>query len=125
MAAPYLNDWSPTAKVAAHTALVTALAGGAVAIYDSADTLLVTVALDSPVGTVDAGTGALTLVPDSAGTAIAAGTAAYATLLDADDAPWQSLPCESGSSAVSGKCILNTLTIVDGKAFELISWVID
>jgi hypothetical protein len=127
MAAPYLDTWNPLAKVSAHTALLTTLASGSVNIYDSADTLLGSVALDDPVGTVDSETGALTLVPAADGEWAESGTAAYATLYDGDTPTanaMQSLSCQAGTEAVTGKCVLSTLTTVSGKPFALVSWVV-
>lgn len=126
MAAPYLDDWNPSAKADAYTALLTTLTGGSIKIYDSTDTLLGSVDLDDPVGAVDSETGALTLVPAADGAWTASGTAAYATLYDGAGTPnaMQSLACQAGTEAVAGKCVLTTLSTVSGKPFALVSWIV-
>lgn len=129
MAADYLNLWNPSAIAAAHTALLALLDGAATAakvtLHDSADVLLATVPLTDPAGTVNAGTGALTLTPDGRDeSADAGGTASYATLRDGDGLAYRSLPCQTGSFAVPGACVLNTLTIIAGGPVEIISFAV-
>lgn len=130
MAAQYLSVWNPAAIVAAHTALLALFDGGAanayVGIFDAADTLLARIDLDVPAGTVNGTTGALTLSPDGReDSAPASGTASYATIFDGDATAYRSLPCQAGSFAVSGACVLNTLSIIAGGPVELISAVIE
>lgn len=130
MAAQYLSAWNPTAIVAAHTALLGLIDGGAgvgyIDIFDSSDTLLAHIDLDTPGGTVNGTTGALTLAMDGReDSAPASGTASYATIFDGDDTAYRSLPCQAGSFAVSGACVLNTLSIIAGGPVEIISAVIE
>jgi hypothetical protein len=128
MAASYLSAWSPAAIVAAHTALLALLDTGAtvgsITIHDSADVELAQIDLEDPAGAVNGTTGVLTLAPAAAGTATATGTASYATIRDADGDPHRSLTCQAGSSAVTDRCVLNTLSIVSGGPVEIVSAVI-
>ena len=130
MAAQYLNAWNPAAIAAAHTALIALLDGGAthgyIGIFDSGDTLLARIDLGTPGGTVNGTTGALTLAMDGReDSAPASGTADYATIFNGDDTAYRSLPCQEGASAVSGACVLNTMSIIEGGPVEIISAVIE
>lgn len=129
MPAPGSATYSAAAKIAAHTAFLALLdagsAGGLVRIRDDSDVLLAEIQLGDPAGTVNGTTGQLTLDitgPDDA--AAASGTAAYGELCDSDGTVHLSLPTQEGSSAVSGKLVMNTLTVVSGAPVELLSAVI-
>lgn len=127
MPAPSSYEYSAAAKVAAHTAFRDLLdshatLAGFVRIRDAADVLLGTVPLDDPCGTVDGGTGQLTLAFDGREeSADAGGTAAYGEICDGDGDVHLALPCQAGTAAVSGKLVLNTLTIVAGGPIEIVS----
>ena len=129
MAAQFLTAWSPAAIAAAHTGLLGHIDGGSGAgsltIHRADDTLLATIPLDRPAGTVDGSTGALTLVADGReDDAPAAGNANYATIRNSSGTALRSMPCEAGSSPVVGKCVLNTVEIELGGRVELVSAVI-
>lgn len=129
MVAAYLDAWNPAAIVAAHTALLALLDGaataGKVTLHSSTDTLLATIPLTDPAGTVNATTGALTLTASARDeSADASGTASYATIRDGDNVAYRSLTCQAGSSAVANRCVLNTLSIVAGGPVEMVSAVI-
>lgn len=129
MAAPYLDVWNPAAIVAAHNALLALIDGAATAgkitLHSSSDTLLATIPLTDPAGTVNGTTGALTLTASGRDeSADNTGTASYATIRDGDDTAYRSLSCQAGSSAVANKCVINTLSIVAGSPVELVSAVI-
>lgn len=126
MAVPSVYTYSAAALVAAHTAfrdLIDSGAGaGFVRIRDSADALLAQVPLSDPCGTVNGTTGQLTFSiagPDTS--ADASGTAAYAEFCDSDGDVHLALPAEQGSSPVSGKIVLNTLSIISGGEVTVIS----
>lgn len=126
MAAEYLTAWNPTAIVAAHNALLTLIADGAdaprITIHNSSDTLLAECPLIDTAGTVNQTSGLLTLTPDGREDAApAGGTASYATIRDADGTAMRSIPCQQGTSAVSGYCVLSTLTIIQGEPVEILS----
>jgi len=90
-------------------------AAGTLTIYDSGDVQLVQFDLDDPSGSVAAGTGQLTLsVPTATVNADATGTAAYAELADSDGNVGLSIECAQGTTAASGYCVLNTLSITSG-----------
>ena len=129
MPAQYLNSWSPSVVVAAHTALLAvidaAAAAASVTIHDLSDTLLATVPLTDPAGTVDGATGELPLTPDGRDeSAAATGLASYATLRDGDGNALASLPCIDGTVAVCGYCVLDTLNIEQGGPVEIAAFVV-
>lgn len=126
MAVPSVYTYSAAALVAAHTAfrdLIDSGAGaGFVRIRDSADALLAQVPLSDPCGSVNGTTGQLTFSiagPDTS--ADASGTAAYAEFCDSDGDVHLALPAEAGSAPVSGKIVLNTLSIIVGGTVTIIS----
>lgn len=125
MAVPTAATYSAAAKVAAHTSFRDLLDSGASAgsakIRTSADALLATIPLADPCGTVNGTTGQLTLDFPAPADATASGEAAYAELCDSDGDVHLALPCQAGSVAVSGKFVLNTLTVVSGSPVEVIS----
>jgi len=126
MAVPGSATYSAAAKVAAHTAfrdlIDTGVGVGSIKIRDSADVLLATHPLLDPCGTVNGTTGQLTLSLGARDeSADASGTAAYAEICDVAGAVHLALPAQAGSVAVSGKVVLNTLTIVSGGPVEILS----
>jgi hypothetical protein len=131
MPAEYLSSWNPTAIGAAHNGLRDLLLDvhptnpSTITVHASNDTLLATIPLAKPSGTVNGASGALTLVAGGReDSAPAGGTANYATLRDGSGNALRSLPCEQGSAPVSGKCVLRQIAIVQGTAVELVSMVI-
>ena len=126
MAVPTVATYSADALVAAHTAfknLIDAGAGaGYIKIRDAADVLLATVPLTDPCGTVNPTTGQLTItMAGRVESADAAGTAAYGEFCDSDGLVHLSLPAQAGSAAVSGKIVINSLSIVAGGPVEVLS----
>ncbi len=129
MAVPSVATYSAAALVAAHTAfkdLIDAGAGaGSIKIRDAADVLLAQIPLTDPCGTVNGTTGQLTITMAGRDeSADASGTAAYAEFCDSDGEVYLSMPAQSGSSAVSGKLVLNAMSIVSGGAVEIVSCVV-
>lgn len=126
MPAPSTPTYSAAAKIVAHTAfrdLIDSGSGaGFIRIRDSADVLLGQVPLDDPCGSVNGTTGQLTFAIDGPDTsADASGTAAYGEFCDSDGDVHLALPTQAGGSAVSGKLVLNTLTIVATGTITIIS----
>lgn len=126
MPAPSVATYSAAALVAAHTSFKNLIdagpSAGKIFIRNSADALLAEVPLDDPCGTVNGTTGQLVfdiLGPDAS--ANLTGTAAYAEFADSTDLVHLSLPAQSGAVAVSGKIVLNTLSIVAGGPVSIIS----
>ena len=126
MTVPTTATYSGAAKVAAHTSfrdLVDSGSGaGFVRIRDAADVLLATIPLSDPCGSVNGTTGQLTLSiagPDTS--ADTNGTAAYGEICNSAGTVYLSLPTQAGSAAVSGKLVLNTLSIVSGTTVTLLS----
>lgn len=126
MPAPTVATYSAAALVAAQTSfrnLIDAGASaGAMKIRNAADALLATATLADPCGTVNGTTGRLTFsIEGSVITPSTAGTAAYAEFCDSDGVVHLVVPCVLGSAAVSGRVVLNTLTLFAGQPLTLIS----
>ena len=126
MAVPSVATYSAAALIAAHTSfrdlIDSGSAAGFVRIRDSADVLLAQIPLSDPCGTVSGTTGQLTFSvagPDTS--ADASGTAAYGEFCDSDGDVHLALPAQAGTSAVSGKIVLNVLAVVAGSPFYLLS----
>jgi len=129
MPAPTTATYSAATLVAAHTAfrnLIDAGSGaGSIKIRDAADALLAQVPLTDPCGTVNGTTGQLTITPSARDeSADASGTAAYAEFCDSAGLVHLSLPAQAGSAAVSGKIVLNTLSIIAAGPVEILSAVV-
>lgn len=126
MAVPTVATYSAAALVAANTSfkdLVDAGAGaGSIKIRDAADVLLAQIPLTDPCGTVNGTTGQLTITmagrDDSAD---ATGTAAYGEFCDSNGLVHLSLPAQAGGVAVTGKLVINALSIVAGGPVEVLS----
>ena len=129
MTAPFMNEWSPASIEVAHVGLLGHIDGasgnGTITIHRADDTLLATIPLARPGGTVNGTTGALTLAPDGREEdAPAAGDASYATIRDSSGVALRSMPCVQGDSPVAGSCVLNTLEIELGGRVEVVSALI-
>lgn len=93
--------------------------------YTSGNTLLGTITLARG-GTVNATTGQLTFTQSAReDSAPAAGTIAKADHVASDGVVLDDdIPCEAGSAPVSGKVVLNSLSVVLGAPIELSSYTI-
>ena len=56
--------------------------------------------------------------------ALAGGTASYITLCDSSGTVVYKMSCQQGTAAVSGKCVMTTLSIIQGTPLEIISCTI-
>lgn len=126
MPAPSTPTYSAAAKIAAHTAfrdLIDSGSGaGFIRIRDSSDVLLAQVPLSDPCGSVNGTTGVITFsIAGLDSSADNNGTAAYGEVCDSDGDVHLSMAAQSGSSAVSGKLVLNTLTIIAGGPVGIVS----
>lgn len=128
MPAPAQYTYSSQALIDAQTSfldLVDAGTGaGSIKLYDESDTLLAEIPLTDPCGTVS-GAGVLTITasgPDTS--ADATGTCSYGTICDSDDNVCLTIPAQAGSSAVSGKIVISTTSIVAGAEVSLVSCTI-
>ena len=119
--------YSTALWVAAHTAVLAEILEGSgtpkIRIRDSGDVLLAEVVIDtngsnSKVETSGAITIAIATQEDSAA---ATGTASYAQILDADGTIHAELDCQQGTSPVSGYCVMNTLSVIEGAPVEVLS----
>lgn len=126
MPAPSVYTYSAAALIAAHTALRDlidshATLPGTIKIRDAADVLLGTITLTDPSGSVNGTTGQLNLTVAAREESAVGGTAAYGEICDGAGAVHLALPCQAGTAPVSGKLVLNTLTIVAGGPIEISS----
>lgn len=128
MPVPSVATYSAAALIAAHTTfrdlIDTGSGNGTIKIRSSADVLLATHPLLDPCGTVNGTTGQLTLSLGTRQNAVATGTAAYGEICDVAGTVHLALPTQLGSAAVSGKLVMNTLSIVSGGPVEILSAVI-
>lgn len=126
MPAPTVATYSVAALVAAHTSfrdLIDSGAGpGFVRVRSAADVLLAQVPLSDPCGSVNGTTGQLTFSFSGRDeSADAGGTAAYAEFCDSDGDVHLALPAEAGTTPVTGKLVMNTLTVIAAAPVELLS----
>jgi hypothetical protein len=128
MPAPTSPTYSVAALVAAHTSFRDLIDGGSgpgkIRIRSATDVLLAEVILTDPCGTVNGTTGQLTFAIATQEDAAVAGTAAYGEFCDSANVVHLALPCEAGTTAVSGKLVLNSLLLAGGGPVEIISAVI-
>jgi hypothetical protein len=118
--------YSLEAWIAGYTALLGRINDGAgtptVSIFDAAHVLLAEATLNDATSAVNETTGDLTLVilaqEDSAPES---GTASYAQIRKGDATPVIQVPCQAGSVAVAGYCVLNTLSIIAAAPVEVLS----
>lgn len=128
MPAPATATYAAATIVSAHTEVLSDIDAGAgagkIRLFDDSDTLLCEITLTEPAGTVNGTTGALTLTPDGAGTAVATGTCTYGAITDSNNNAVVTIPAEAGGSAVSGKIVINSLSINSGAEVTVSSAVI-
>ena len=130
MAVPTDQEYSTATIISTNTAVLDEItdngsSGCTVKIYDSADTLLSTVPLTDPPGTVDGGTGQLTLTASGPDTSAAETEyAAYCEIHDAVGTWITRMPCVLGADAVSERLVLNTLLIVAGAPVSILTLTI-
>ena len=118
--------YSLDAWIAGYTALLGEINDGAgaptVSIFDDEDTLLAEATINDATSAVSETTGDLTLeILAQEDAAPASGTASYAQIRKGDATPVIQVPCQAGTVAVSGYCVLNTLSIVAGAPVEVLS----
>src|SRR5574343_524417 len=125
MPAPTVATYSAAALAAAHTSfrdLIDSGAGpGLIRIRDASDALLAEIVLADPCGTVNGTTGQLTFSVATNEDGASFGTAAYGEFCNSTGTVYLSLPCEAGAVAVSGKLVLNTLSLVPGGPVNIVS----
>ena len=129
MPAPTTATYSAAALVAATTAFKTLIdagsGAGSIKIRDADDVLLAQIPLTDPCGSVNGTTGQLTITPSARDeSADATGTAAYGEFCDSDGLVHLSLPAQAGGAAVSGKLVINSLSILAAGPVEVLSAII-
>jgi len=129
MPAPATFEYSVDTIEAAHQAVLDLIDAGAssgtVKIRDESDTQLAEIPLDDPAGTINVSTGRLTITASGPDTdADATGTCSYGEICDSDGNVILTLPAESGTSAVLGKIVLNSLSIAAGAEVTMVSAII-
>ena len=127
MAAPFTTSHSAAStlamRIAAGAAKIAeidaAATPGYIAIYDAADVELVRKTLSDPCGTVDSGTGVVTITPTGTQSAAVSGTAAYALIKDGDNIANSYMQCVQGTAPVAEKLVMTSLAIEAG---ETLNW---
>ena len=119
------TEYSLQAWIDANTALlnlIKAETGAAtIKIFDADDVELASVTIDEAASAVNGTTGVLTLAILTQEDSTTEGTASYAQVCDGAGNPHIQLPCQAGSSAVAGYCVVNTLNILAGQTFDVLS----
>lgn len=120
------DGYSAAAWVAAHTALLGLIEGGAgdskIKLYDGSDVLLGEFVIDDATSDVSGTTGDITIaISTQEDAAIASGTASYITICDGDGAVVYKMSCQQGIGAVAGKCVMTSLTIIEGAPLDILS----
>lgn len=118
--------WTVLAKKTANDAILAKLQDGsgtaAIKVYTSGDILLHAFALNTTTSSVNATTGVLTLLEGDASLTLYSGQAAYARLFtENNDSLYDAMPVAEGSSAISGYCVLSTLTFTQNGSASLIT----
>lgn len=120
------DGYSAAAWIAAHTALLTLIEDGAgdskIKLYDGDDVLLGEFVIDDATSGVSGVTGDITIeIATQEDAAIAGGTASYITICDGDGDVVYKMSCQQGTEAVAGKCVMNSLTIIQGAPIDILS----
>jgi len=123
------DGYSAAAWIAAHTALLTLIEDGAsdskIKLYDGSDVLLGEFVIDDATSDVSGVTGDITIeIATQEDAAIAGGTASYITICDGDGDVVYKMSCQQGTEAVAGKCVMNSLTIIQGAPIDVLSCTI-
>ncbi|MDR0717511.1 MAG: hypothetical protein LBF50_08855 [Azoarcus sp.] len=118
-------QWLSAALIPAQTALRDRIdlggLAGAFSIYDSSDTLLATLALATPSGTIDSN-GKLTLSPGAPeSNAPASGVAHHAVLRAGDGTALLNIDVIEGTAAQAGYIVISTANIIAGGSVSLIA----
>lgn len=125
MPAPAGVDYALTAIIAAHQGLLDRIKAGAgsptLAILSASDVVLATATIVGADSAVDALTGQIVFAWSGSVVASVSGVAAYAAIRDGDAVAQVSMPAQAGSVAVSGKIVINTLTLIEGQPVSLVS----
>jgi len=128
MPVPASTFYSAGAKVSAHNSFVTLLGLGAsnakILIRDASDSLLGTIDLADPAGTVDSGTGQLTFSIDGTPTASADGVAAYAEVEGGDGAVHLTMLVIQNDDPLQNRLALSNTTLVNGSEIIVVSAVV-
>ena len=120
------DGYSPAAWIAAHTALLNLIEDGAsdskIKLYDGDDVLLGEFVIDDATSDVSGTTGDITIsISTQEDAALAGGTASYITICDGDGDVVYKMSCQQGTEAVAGKCVMNSLTIIQGAPIDILS----
>ena len=96
-----------------------------VKIKSPAGVTLAEVVINDATAAVNGSTAVLTLPILTQEDASVGGTASYAQICDGAGAPHLEIPCIQGLAVVPGLLVVNTLALIEGQAFEVLSLVIN
>lgn len=126
MPAPADITFSVSVVASANAALLAAIdastSAATITLRSDADVALAVYTLTKPAGTVHGTSGVLTLTPvvDQVNAA-ATGVATWAEIADGNGVAVVSMPCIEGTATISGRCVLNSVTLVSGTPVTLMS----
>lgn len=117
--------YSLAAYIGAQTDFLNRLKAGAgastIKILSSADVVLAECVIDEAASAVSGTTGVLTIAIAAQEDSAIGGTAAKAHFCDGDGVAHAELPCAAGTVAVPDTCVVNTLSVITGQTFAIIS----
>ena len=96
-----------------------------VKVKSSAGVTLAEVIINDAAAAVNGSTAVLTMPILTQEDASVGGTASFAQICDGAGAPHLEVPCLQGLSSVPGSLVINTLALIEGQAFEVLSLVIN
>lgn len=117
--------YSLAAYIGAQTDFLDRLKAGAgaptIKIKSAADVTLAECVIDEATSAVSGATGVLTIAILTQEDSATGGTAAKAHFCDGDGVAHAELPCAAGTVAVADTCVVNSLSVLDGGAFDVLS----
>lgn len=123
-------SYSVAAWTAAHQGLLDLIATGSgtpvIRIVDSQLNVLAEATIDTTASFVNDQNGKLTIaIGEQESASPIGGTAFEARIYNKNNALVMKMPCQVGSSAVAGYCVMNTLTILAGAPLEILQVSVD
>lgn len=122
------DGYSSAAWVAAHNGLLALIEGGSsdptIKLYDNSQSpvQLAEFVIDETDSVVNQSTGNIALdILTQEDAALATGTASYITICDGNGDVVYKMSCQQGTEAVPGKCVMPTLSIVQGSPINITS----
>jgi hypothetical protein len=117
--------YSLAAYIGAQTDFLARVNAGAgdstIKIKDADGVTLAECVIDEAASAVSETTGVLTIAIATQEDAATGGTAAVAHVCDGDGVAHAELPCAAGTVAVPDTCVVNSLSVIEGQTFDILS----